>query len=201
MGPCKCQVSFYFLAQLVQTTTVNLSDTDVNDRPCNKEELFNLRHAMARNVIERIFGVLKHRFRILILSPKYSLQVQAQIPAALCAIHNFIHLHDIEEGPLPGAESAPDEDTSEAPDAAADEPERHANTQDNTTNGMSNTRNRIAEAMWNQYQQVVLEREQLGVDVEDSDSETDDLLGWSRELDEGEDSDEDFMDIDSENDA
>jgi hypothetical protein len=26
----------------------------------NKEELFNLRHASARNIIERIFGVLKH---------------------------------------------------------------------------------------------------------------------------------------------
>ena len=28
----------------------------------NKEELFNLHHASARNVIEHIFGVLKHRF-------------------------------------------------------------------------------------------------------------------------------------------
>jgi hypothetical protein len=55
---------------------------------------------MARNVIERIFGVLKHHFHILILSPRYNLQVQAQIPAALCTIHNFIHYHDPGEGPL-----------------------------------------------------------------------------------------------------
>ena len=63
-------------------------------RPRNKEELFNLRHASARNVIERIFGVLKHCFQILLLAPEYSIQIQARIPAALCAIHNFIRIHD-----------------------------------------------------------------------------------------------------------
>ena len=63
-------------------------------RPRNKEELFNLRHASARNVIERIFRVLKRRFRILLLAPEYTLHIQARIPAALCAIHNFIIKHD-----------------------------------------------------------------------------------------------------------
>jgi hypothetical protein len=29
--------------------------------------------------------------------PEYSLQIQAQIPAALCAIHNFIRTHDIDD--------------------------------------------------------------------------------------------------------
>ncbi|KAF8804646.1 hypothetical protein BYT27DRAFT_7035829, partial [Phlegmacium glaucopus] len=47
-----------------------------------------------------IFGVLKRRFRILLLAPEYSLEIQACIPSALAAIHNFIHLHDPEEGPL-----------------------------------------------------------------------------------------------------
>src|ERR1700734_2352747 len=70
-------------------------------RPVNKEELFNLRHAQARNVIERIFGVLKRRFRILVIPPEYSVKVQAQIPSALCAIHNFIRIHDHEEDELP----------------------------------------------------------------------------------------------------
>ena len=37
-------------------------------RPQNKYELFNLRHAQARNIIERIFGVLKNRFQILRLA-------------------------------------------------------------------------------------------------------------------------------------
>ena len=50
-----------------------------------KEELFNLHHASARNVIEWIFGMLKHRFRILHLAPEYSIDIQARIPAALAA--------------------------------------------------------------------------------------------------------------------
>ena len=37
-----------------------------NQRPQNKEELFNLRHSSLRNAIERIFGVIKKRFPILV---------------------------------------------------------------------------------------------------------------------------------------
>ena len=43
-------------------------------RPCMKEELFNLHHASAHNVIEWIFGVLKWKFHILHLPPEYSLR-------------------------------------------------------------------------------------------------------------------------------
>jgi hypothetical protein len=46
---------------------------------------------MARNVIERIFGVLKRCFRIL---AEIDMDLQACIPAALAAIHNFIRVHD-----------------------------------------------------------------------------------------------------------
>ena len=62
--------------------------------PANKEELFNLCHASARNVVERIFGILKRRFRVLIIPPEYDMEVQARLPAALCALHNFIRHHD-----------------------------------------------------------------------------------------------------------
>ena len=65
-------------------------------RPQNKE-LFNLCHASVCNVIEHIFGVLKHRFCILLLAPEYNMNIQAQIPTALCAIRNFIHMHDPKE--------------------------------------------------------------------------------------------------------
>ena len=73
-----------------------------NYRPLNKEELFNLRHASLRNVIERIFGVLKRHFRILLLAPEYSLAIQARIPVALSAIHNFIRTHEPGEEPQQG---------------------------------------------------------------------------------------------------
>ena len=63
-------------------------------RPANKEELYNLHHASAHNVVKRIFGILKCCSRILLLAPEYCMEVQAHIPPALCAIHNFIHIHD-----------------------------------------------------------------------------------------------------------
>jgi hypothetical protein len=66
----------------------------VAPRPRNRKELFNLRHAMLRNVVERIFGVVKRRFRILLLPPEYSMEIQARIPPALCLVHNIIRVHD-----------------------------------------------------------------------------------------------------------
>ncbi|KIJ12996.1 hypothetical protein PAXINDRAFT_35541, partial [Paxillus involutus ATCC 200175] len=54
-------------------------------------------HASVQNVVERIFGVLKQQFCLLLLAPEYSLDIQAQIPAALCTVHNFILVHDPKE--------------------------------------------------------------------------------------------------------
>ena len=48
-------------------------------------------------MIERIFGVLKCHFWILLLPPKYHINIQARIPAVLCAIHNFICIHDADD--------------------------------------------------------------------------------------------------------
>lgn len=49
---------------------------------------------MLRNVVERIFGVIKRRFRILLLPPEYAMGIQARIPPALCLVHNVIRVHD-----------------------------------------------------------------------------------------------------------
>ncbi len=70
-------------------------------RPINAKELFNLCHAQARNVIERVFGVLKQHFRIILLPSRYPLDFQARIPAALCALQNFIQEIDVTEGAIP----------------------------------------------------------------------------------------------------
>ncbi|KIK42151.1 hypothetical protein CY34DRAFT_45843, partial [Suillus luteus UH-Slu-Lm8-n1] len=51
-------------------------------------------HAQARNVIERIFGVVKRRFWLMVAAPKYSLVVQTKLVPALCVLHNFICVHD-----------------------------------------------------------------------------------------------------------
>ncbi|KAF8576355.1 hypothetical protein K439DRAFT_1622924 [Ramaria rubella] len=67
---------------------------DILSRPRNPQELFNLRHTSARNIVERIFGVLKWCFRVLVHPLEYSLAVQARMPAALAAVHNYIRSHD-----------------------------------------------------------------------------------------------------------
>jgi hypothetical protein len=49
------------------------------------------------NIIEHIFGVLKHKWRILLLPPEYTMDIQARIPTALCALHNFIRQFNPED--------------------------------------------------------------------------------------------------------
>lgn len=71
-----------------------LSVTLYTHRPQTKEELFNLRHAQARNVVERIFGIFKRRFFLLIHTPEFDLRTQAKIVAALAVLFNFIRIHD-----------------------------------------------------------------------------------------------------------
>jgi hypothetical protein len=137
-------------------------------RPTNKEELFNLRHSSARNVIERIFGVLKRRFRILLLAPEYSLTIQARIPASLCAMHNFIRAHDPEEGPLVLDES---HDNNAQHDI-------YPGTTVNTArdDDVSGRRDRIAQDMWEDYQRVCQARG-IGEDIRSDDEFDDELDG------------------------
>jgi hypothetical protein len=57
--------------------------------PETKEELFNLRHAQLRNAIERIFGVLKNRFRILRSASQYSYDKVTLIVYVCVILHNI----------------------------------------------------------------------------------------------------------------
>lgn len=63
-------------------------------RPRTKEELFNLHHAQARNMVKHIFGVVKKHWDILNQPSQYDMDIQAAIPAGLAAVHNFIIEHD-----------------------------------------------------------------------------------------------------------
>jgi hypothetical protein len=119
----------------------------IRSRPSTKQELFNLRHAMLRNVIERAFGILKNRFRILLLPPKYPLEVQIRIPAALSAVHNFIRRY----------ESTDDTHRMEEDNVEYEDPEDID----------LPLRDRIADTMWDHY--MVLRR-QLDLE-EEEDSE------------------------------
>jgi hypothetical protein len=62
-----------------------------------KEEIFNYAHAQIRNTIERNFGILKNKWRMLKGIPSYGLVAQKRIILACIALHNFIrdsNLHD-----------------------------------------------------------------------------------------------------------
>jgi hypothetical protein len=56
----------------------------------NSKELFNLHHASLWNVIERIFGVLKRKYQILLTPSKYSIDTQTRIILACAALHNWV---------------------------------------------------------------------------------------------------------------
>uniref|UniRef100_A0A803MTN5 DDE Tnp4 domain-containing protein n=1 Tax=Chenopodium quinoa TaxID=63459 RepID=A0A803MTN5_CHEQI len=58
--------------------------------PENEQELFNLRHSSLRMCIERAFGVLKKRFRILDAEPFWSYETQVDVVLACCVIHNYL---------------------------------------------------------------------------------------------------------------
>jgi hypothetical protein len=99
---------------------------------------------MAWNVVERIFGVLKRRFRILIVPPELDMHWQARLPAALAAIHNFIRdrdptdINDIADpmDPKPGARAG---ELAEGVPRAAEK------------DRVNRRRDQIAQQMWDQY--------------------------------------------------
>jgi hypothetical protein len=67
-------------------------------RPRNFKELFYLHHLQAWNIIEWIFGVEKWQFCIMVAAPEYSLEKQAKLVNAICALHNFIWAYDPDDG-------------------------------------------------------------------------------------------------------
>ncbi|KAF8591228.1 hypothetical protein K439DRAFT_1328173 [Ramaria rubella] len=112
---------------------------DILLRLRNPQELFNLHHTSAHNVVEWIFGVLKRCFRVLVHPLEYSLAIQAHVPAALAAVHNYIRLHD----PHPGSHFG---SLELGPPCAAERKE---------AKGMCE---KIAQAMFTQYKQTLQER-------------------------------------------
>ena len=122
-----------------------------NKRPRNAKELFNLRHAKLRNVIERIFGVMKKRFKALTLPRAFKMKAQARVVLALCVLHNILRdIGEWDDDDIEDENGPEDEDGEDF-----DQGQRRGQRPYNITNGertrASAKRDAIAEAMWQDY--------------------------------------------------
>lgn len=68
----------------------HLKDYSVNRNPTNPRELFNHHHSSLRICVERAFGLLKGRFKILNGTPTFPYKTQVAIGHACCVLHNYI---------------------------------------------------------------------------------------------------------------
>ncbi|XP_057548011.1 protein ALP1-like [Amaranthus tricolor] len=78
------------------------------------EEYYNMKHARARNVIERCFGLLKGRWSILRSPSFFPIRTQGRIVMACCLLHNLIRkvmlTDDVEEENMSNDDSDNDSD-------------------------------------------------------------------------------------------
>jgi len=73
-------------------------------RPGTAKELYNLRHASLRNVIERLFGCMKKKFTILKSAPEIELAKQVKLIYALCCLWNYMRKYESLESLLDDVE-------------------------------------------------------------------------------------------------
>jgi hypothetical protein len=114
-------------------------------RPQNYKELFNHRHALMRNHVERVLGVLKKRFPILHVATFHQMRNQVKIPAAAAVLHNIIRMQHGDEEWLEHQEDIiPVADYVDLP-TGDDNHEGH----NHAGNAL---RDQIAMQMWNDFQ-------------------------------------------------
>ena len=112
----------------------------------NHKELFNHRHAILRNHIERAIGVLKKRFPILKVGTFHPIENQIKLAAATVAFHNIIRGQNGEEGWLNHQQD------HISPSLYVDVPEGDNNYPSDIETSDGNTlRDQIALQMWAAY--------------------------------------------------
>lgn len=119
-----------------------------NVRPQNYKELYNLRHAALRNVIERAMGIFKSRFKCFEAAKRnLPLRTQVELVYALTAVHNFINQWNPDDlNQYPAVE---DEEVDEEVD---EEDARLAEEESDVV--MNERREDIARLMWASYCQA-----------------------------------------------
>ena len=109
--------------------------------PESAQELFNYKHASLRSEIERSFGRLKARFRILRTMPRFSFNLQRKLVMCCFVLHNFIQAHGIPQDFTPWACDPQSEEVDDSPSEGTEE----------ELDGGSAIREEIAHRMWQGY--------------------------------------------------
>ena len=108
--------------------------------PRTEQEFFNMKHAAARNIIERCFGLLKLRWGILRSPSYYSVRTHNRIIIACCLLHNFIRMeHEIYHFEDELSESDNDDDMENHPIIAVEPSEAWTSMRMNLAKEIFNT--------------------------------------------------------------
>ena len=123
----------------------HLQEFEINGSgPVNSKELFNLRHSSLRNVVERIFGIVKARFPVLKKMSPYEFEFQCDIVQCCFLLHNFVHLNQTYEDQFY-------DEAGNFVDNDIDEDVVYEPVEDGVYNALKIWRNGIAEEMWADY--------------------------------------------------
>jgi hypothetical protein len=115
-------------------------------RPQNHKELFNHRHVVLRNHVERALGVIKKRFPILKVTTLHKMENQAKILIAATVLHNLIRSHNGNERWLENDQG------NINPQSFVNLPDSDHGNDEGDMKG-NNLRDMIAYRMWADYEQ------------------------------------------------
>ncbi|SPT20816.1 unnamed protein product [Triticum aestivum] len=118
-------------------TRYHLNEFSGRNYPRTAQELFNLRHSSLRITVEREFGALKNRFKILDQKPFHPYSTQVKLVLACCTLHNWILQWGFDEHVPEEEEVEPDDDVSSGHGVEAFD-----------NDAWKNKRLKWAEAMW-----------------------------------------------------
>ncbi|XP_043709165.1 uncharacterized protein LOC122658309 [Telopea speciosissima] len=135
----------------------NLSSAD-------KKELFNLRHIKLRSIIERAFGLLKSRFKILKSRSEFPYKTQVKIVLACVLLHNHIltqnSVEEEEEWVAQDARNAGPSSNGQFSQGETDE----ENEVEDDGDTVDQFRDEIADMMWAAWMTVDMNAEDIAED-------------------------------------
>lgn len=114
--------------------------------PQSPQELFNMKHTKARNVVERAFGIMKMHWGILRSASYYPLKMQVRLIMACFLLHNFIR-NEMMNDPI---EEAIDELQSDLHEEDVDDKASYVDGIEATAE-WNHKRDELANSMWADY--------------------------------------------------